>query len=552
MVGATDAVNVNVNGGSESGTGTGAWNGRENDVMMPVPVSVSPRDAHMASGERTPVSGTGNPSWPSSSSASASVSVPHPDPRAPPLPRDGNDDDAFPNSAPAEPSALFASVLSDAGALSDSDARMDMDSDSGFSSDVNSDADEANNNSAFLNDGGIGVGTDVDGDEATTPRLHPLDVEAIRVLSARVNVLPVIARADTLGPVRLKKMKEAVRRDLARMGIGFGIFDEGEGEYEGMTIDGEANAKGRENLRIPRLPHAVLTPDPPLVRESKAELRRRYAGAGVGVGVGASSVAIPDVPGVNDASAGASSETGRSAITKDTDVDVDMRMEVDAEPEPATHAVHEAFSEIEAEKGEKKTGTTVATDTGVDDVRKDGMVVKAEDQPHKDDEGEVLSKDNDEDEEKKEEKKDGVEEEKHVPLTSSSTTASTAIPNSASTSTPPLAPPTTAATSTENDNMIATTTFEKPNNADANTTIKEKERYVRRYKWGDADALDPSHCDFVELRRAVFHHMEVCFSFFSLQISFPPFFVPVLFPPLLLRYRTYFLSFFVGFTRIYT
>lgn len=57
------------------------------------------------------------------------------------------------------------------------------------------------------------------------PTLPAQDVLCIRRLSARVNVLPVIARADTLSNDRISAIKMAVRRDLADAGIGFGIFD---------------------------------------------------------------------------------------------------------------------------------------------------------------------------------------------------------------------------------------------------------------------------------------------------------------------------------------
>lgn len=57
------------------------------------------------------------------------------------------------------------------------------------------------------------------------PTLPPADIAAIRRLSARVNVLPVIACADKLTNDRLAAVKIAIRRDLAEAGIGFGIFD---------------------------------------------------------------------------------------------------------------------------------------------------------------------------------------------------------------------------------------------------------------------------------------------------------------------------------------
>lgn len=57
------------------------------------------------------------------------------------------------------------------------------------------------------------------------PTLPPADINVIRRLSARVNVLPVVARADVLTNDRLATVKIAIRNDLANAGIGFGIFD---------------------------------------------------------------------------------------------------------------------------------------------------------------------------------------------------------------------------------------------------------------------------------------------------------------------------------------
>ena len=58
------------------------------------------------------------------------------------------------------------------------------------------------------------------------PALPQAQVNAIHRLSSHVNVLPVIARADTLTNDRLAAIKLAVRHDLASAGIGFGIFDD--------------------------------------------------------------------------------------------------------------------------------------------------------------------------------------------------------------------------------------------------------------------------------------------------------------------------------------
>ncbi|VDC04445.1 unnamed protein product [Peniophora sp. CBMAI 1063] len=80
--------------------------------------------------------------------------------------------------------------------------------------------------------------------------LPPSEVAAIQRLSSRVNVLPVVARADTLTSDRLASVKLAVRRDLADAGIGFGIFD----------LD-DAQAQDAAAPSFLRLPYALFAPD---------------------------------------------------------------------------------------------------------------------------------------------------------------------------------------------------------------------------------------------------------------------------------------------------
>lgn len=54
--------------------------------------------------------------------------------------------------------------------------------------------------------------------------MSPAELRVIRRLSARVNVLPVIAHADSLTDDTLSSVKAAVRRDLESAGLDFGIF----------------------------------------------------------------------------------------------------------------------------------------------------------------------------------------------------------------------------------------------------------------------------------------------------------------------------------------
>jgi hypothetical protein len=111
--------------------------------------------------------------------------------------------------------------------------------------------------------------------------LPKLDIAAIRRLSGRVNVLPVIARADLLSNDRLAAVKVAIRRDLAEAGIGFGIFDM-DGQYGIPPHPDErveppngyanhTNGTSAPNSNSPptspvapailRLPYALISPD---------------------------------------------------------------------------------------------------------------------------------------------------------------------------------------------------------------------------------------------------------------------------------------------------
>ncbi|KAJ6508739.1 GTP binding protein [Mycena sanguinolenta] len=102
------------------------------------------------------------------------------------------------------------------------------------------------------------------------PTLPLVEISTIRRLSARVNVLPVIAKADTLSNERLAAIKIAIRRDLADNGIGFGIFDID--HYPGGADDlpppngtslSAANSPPSSPVASPllRLPYALISPD---------------------------------------------------------------------------------------------------------------------------------------------------------------------------------------------------------------------------------------------------------------------------------------------------
>ena len=106
------------------------------------------------------------------------------------------------------------------------------------------------------------------------PVLPQAEINVIRTLSSRVNVLPVIARADTLTNDRLSSIKMAVRRDLAEAGIGFGIFDldahppsNGDNKAFNGLSNGSSSSPTSSSPTSPvtpsflRLPYALISPD---------------------------------------------------------------------------------------------------------------------------------------------------------------------------------------------------------------------------------------------------------------------------------------------------
>ncbi|KAJ2985268.1 hypothetical protein NUW54_g10205 [Trametes sanguinea] len=54
--------------------------------------------------------------------------------------------------------------------------------------------------------------------------MSPIDIRVIRRLAARANVLPVIAKADSLTDGKLAAIKKVVRRDLHAANLDFGVF----------------------------------------------------------------------------------------------------------------------------------------------------------------------------------------------------------------------------------------------------------------------------------------------------------------------------------------
>jgi septin family protein len=110
-------------------------------------------------------------------------------------------------------------------------------------------------------------GDDSDDDEDDGKlTMSPAEIRVIRRLSARVNVLPVISRADSLTDEKLHAVKNAVRTGLAQAGINFGVFgpndlDETPKRLSRIsTVNGDATSStGHENSmsEVPEVPEEV-------------------------------------------------------------------------------------------------------------------------------------------------------------------------------------------------------------------------------------------------------------------------------------------------------
>lgn len=116
--------------------------------------------------------------------------------------------------------------------------------------------------------------------------MSPIEIRLISRLCKRVNVLPVISRADTLTDNRLKRVKQAIRRDLqAADGAGiWGIWDAEPGTVPGRMISISNNANPNINNNT--------MPSSPVSSNGNA--------GGTGAGAGAGDVSVAGVGGSND------------------------------------------------------------------------------------------------------------------------------------------------------------------------------------------------------------------------------------------------------------
>ncbi|XP_050666250.1 septin-7 isoform X2 [Leptidea sinapis] len=98
--------------------------------------------------------------------------------------------------------------------------------------------------------------------------LKPLDVEFMQRLGDKVNIIPVIAKADTMTPEECKDFKEQIMKEIAQHKIKIYDFPESTGE------EGDA-AEATKALRT-RVPFAVVGANTVIEQEGKRIRGRKY------------------------------------------------------------------------------------------------------------------------------------------------------------------------------------------------------------------------------------------------------------------------------------
>ncbi|KAG8929761.1 hypothetical protein FRC01_003789, partial [Tulasnella sp. 417] len=275
---------------------------------------------------------------------------------------------------------------------------------------------------------------------STDETMAPAEIKVLKRLSTRCNILPVIARADTLTDERLATIKRVVRRDLANVGLGFGVF---EPVITTVTTSTEVKTPQRKPSRKV---HIKGEEEDEIQEESEEERPTRPV----------IKLRSPRAP--------ATRERSRSRRRM-----LDLDDEDDGTPPPQTPQTpsHPPASWPAQPK------TTLS-----------GMLpfafVSPEEPPR------TSSKDK---------KKKSAEKELPSPETGDQPTSPPADPSSGDTQSRRTSIATSIAGSRRPSIKGAKAVIRGPADLQG--------QFVRRYRWGTIDVLNPSHCDFVALRAAV-------------------------------------------------
>ncbi|XP_063548595.1 septin-7 isoform X1 [Cydia strobilella] len=101
--------------------------------------------------------------------------------------------------------------------------------------------------------------------------LKPLDVEFMQRLGDKVNIIPVIAKADTMTPEECKDFKEQIMKEIAEHKIKIYSFPESTGEEEAGS--GTGAEAGRLRARVP---FAVVGANTVIEQDGKRVRGRKY------------------------------------------------------------------------------------------------------------------------------------------------------------------------------------------------------------------------------------------------------------------------------------
>uniref|UniRef100_A0ABM5EMU3 Septin-4-like isoform X3 n=1 Tax=Pogona vitticeps TaxID=103695 RepID=A0ABM5EMU3_9SAUR len=100
-------------------------------------------------------------------------------------------------------------------------------------------------------------------------RLRPLDVEFMKALHRRVNIVPVLAKSDTLLPSEVLRMKNRIRDEIDQFGIRIYQFPE-------CDSDEDADFKLQDQALKDSIPFAVIGSNTVVEANSKRFRGRIY------------------------------------------------------------------------------------------------------------------------------------------------------------------------------------------------------------------------------------------------------------------------------------
>jgi hypothetical protein len=282
--------------------------------------------------------------------------------------------------------------------------------------------------------------------------MNPAEIKVIKRLAARVNVLPVIARTDGLTESRLRNVKSVVKRELEEAGVGFGVFSRSTGAQSAA-------------------PPPPATPET-LVPNGKARF----------------SMSTTVTEGQTTVDGAASDEEERPARTvirirprksftgseKERSRSRRRRSTMDASPDRSDGYESE---QPPMPDGSSQVNKGRLTRSALEAILPFGLVSP---QPRRDRKGGLASPE------------PGADSGTMDPLLLTPN-EDPQTPTSLRSSVPPSAFPSAFQ---QQPHLVSTGDYELP---------REFPRglFVRKYKWGTLDVLDPNHCDFVALRTAV-------------------------------------------------